>query len=514
LVDLIPSCYEPFDFRLANSTDEKLVISFSHEGAKEYEVIFGISGFEWDSLGSASHIAEYEIKTKKFTGTRVQFDSLYADYYYDAYFRAICAADDTTKWAYAGSYKTLPSVVTSFPYHNDFSDPLENAKWKSRYSQRRLYFGVDQDSLVADKKNSTDAALYYSANSGKTTAQGSVNVAGFVYRYVSLEKGSYNISFDWIFPAKPEVTTSQYLARTGLFRVLLIPSSTTFGGSVTEFITTSGEKVSLSWIDPEIARLPEDWFDLSKRTELGAKVYGAFHSTDITLPLEEQWQHQSVDVTIPEELEGSYMLLFYYYDYEVNPIIDEENPRILAVDDLTILKSECGAVSDVKVTNRKTREVSLSWNTSDPTITSYDVLFLNADVDPYTATDAQKAYTGTASTTSATITGLNPFTTYYIYIRPTCTGMSLWSSVTEVTTDVEVPDGYTFSFEEEEMLYLPPYSNSYAYEYLGDSTYLNQTSMFHRWLNRSLLDDNSTYQFNNNYHMYYPQIVYDTLISS
>ena len=108
------------------------------------------------------------------------------------------------------------------------------------------------------------------------------------------------------------------MARTGLFRVLLIPAATTFGGSVTEFITTSGEKVSLSWIDPEIARLPDDWFDLSKRTQLGEKVYGAFHGTDITLPLEEQWQHQSVDVTIPEELEGSYMLLFYYYDYANN----------------------------------------------------------------------------------------------------------------------------------------------------------------------------------------------------
>ena len=64
------------------------------------------------------------------------------------------------------------------------------------------------------------------------------------------------------------------------------------------------------------------------------------------------------------------------------------------------------------------------------------------------------------------------------------------------------------------MLYLPPYSNAYAYEYLGDSTYLNQTSMFHHWLNRSLLDNNSTYQFNNSYGIYYPQVVYDTIISS
>ena len=513
LVDLIPSCYDPYDFKQANSTDQSITISFSHEGAQEYEVIFGQSGFEWDSLASDYHIDEFDVITRKFTTTKVKFDSLYADYYYDAYIRAICSPGDTTKWSYAGSFKTLPSIVTSYPYENGFDDPVENGKWKNRYSQRRLYFGVDKDSLVADKKNSTDAALYYSADGGKTTKPGSANVAGLVYRYFNLEKGSYNFSFDWIFPAMPEIT-HQFLARQGLFRVLLIPASTKFGSSVVAFTTADGETLTLSWIDPETAKLPENWFDLSKKTQLGKKEYGAFFGSDITKPLEEQWQHQSVDVTITEETEGSYMLLFLHYDSEPVTTIDSLNPRVLVVDDLSVIKSECGAVSDLKAINRASKSVSLSWNTSDPTLTSYDVMILNENVNPYKATDAQKAYVGTASSTSATITGLTHATKYYIYVRPTCAGTSLWGSPIEYITDVDVPDGYTFSFEEEECLYFPPYTSAHQFEYTGDATYLNTTSMFHTWINRTLLDDNSTYQFDHNYYYYYPQIVYDSIISS
>ena len=102
---------------------------------------------------------------------------------------------------------------------------------------------------------------------------------------------------------------------------------------------------------------------------------------------------------------------------------------------------------------------------------------------------------------------MTPATTYYVYVRPTCTGTSLWATPVVFTTYVEVPDGYTFSFEEEDLLYYPPYTDAYVAEINNDPAYINTLSMFHRWLNRSMVDANntnpSTYKYSKSYAQYF-----------
>ena len=524
LVDYIPSCYAPYDFGLDNATDESFDISFKHEGALKYEAMYGFSGFTMDSLFDSDYVANNSIKTMSFTGTNMLVEGLYAETKYDIYVRAICNVNDTSEWISAGTFTTLPALISKFPYSTDFSDPIENAKWKARYSVGnnplgyRIYFGVDSLGLVADKKNMTDSALYYSIDGGKTLGHDDAAVVSMVHRYVELKEGSYNFSFDWIFPGTPAISTS-FTLNSGLFKVMLMPSTTLNGNYGNEWVTADGQTVSVSYSNPKVSSLPDTWFDLSKKTELGGTVYGAFYGTDITLPLEEQWQHHTANVNITKEQEGTYMLMFFYYGTsKAMDAVDPENPRILVVDDLLIEKAECGAVSNIDVTSFTSRSVSLKWHTSDSTLTSYDVMILNEDVDPYKATETQKAYTGTASSTTPTISNLNPATTYYVYVRPTCTGTSFWAGPIEFTTDVEVPDGYTFSFEEEDLLYYPPYVDAYLAEVKADSTYINTLSMFHRWLNRSEVEVNNTnpgtYRYSKSYAYYYPQVVHDTLVSS
>ena len=524
LVDYIPSCYGPYDFGLENATDESFDISFRHEGALKYEAMYGFSGFTMDSLFDSDYVANNSIKTMSFTGTNMLVEGLYAETKYDVYVRAICNVNDTSEWISVGTFTTLPALISKFPYSTDFSDPIENAKWKARYSVGnnplgyRIYFGVDSLGLVADKKNMTDSALYYSIDGGKTLGHDAAAVVSMVHRYIELKEGSYNFSFDWIFPGEPTISTSLSVP-SGIFRVFLMPSTTLNGTSGNSFVTAEGESVSLSYSSPKVSTLPDSWFELSKKTDLGGTVYGGFYGTDITLPLEEQWQHHTANVNITKEQEGTYMLMFFYYGTsKAMDAVDPENPRILVVDDLLIEKAECGSVSNIDVTSFTSRSVSLKWNTTDSTLTSYDVMLLNADVDPNTATDAQKAYTGTASSTTSTIQGLNPFTTYYVYVRPTCTGTSFWEGPVEFTTDVEVPDGYTFSFEEEDLLYYPPFTDAYLAEVKADPAYINTLSMFHRWLNRSSVEANNTnpdtYKYSKSYAHYFPQVVHDTLVSS
>jgi hypothetical protein len=244
---------------------------------------------------------------------------------------------------------------------------------------------------------------------------------------------------------------------------------------------------------------------------MGVNEYGALFGSDLSLPLEQQWQRHTSTITITKELEGTYMLLFFFYGGS-KADITADGYRAAVIDNLSIVKSECASVTDVKVDDFTTNTVTLSWNTSDPTVASYDVVVLNADVDPATATDAQKAYTGTATSTSTTISGLNPFTKYYVCVRPTCSSQyNFWTLPVEFTTDVKVADGYTFSFEEDEMLYYPSYTDGHMWEFNGDKTYNNIITLFHKWLTASTTSTSSMAKFSKTYASYHPQVAQDTL---
>jgi hypothetical protein len=223
VVDYIPSCYEPNSFSTNNITDRSIDLSFKHEGALKYEAMYAVSGQITDPTSDSLHS---EVKIVSFEGTQLFIESLYSEMPYDVYVRAICTEKDTSNWAFAGKYTTLPSLISDFPYNNDFSDPIENANWKhKRSSARGWYMGVDADSLVADQKNSTDSALYYSYDSGVGADANNKTGAVNTYRYVNLAAGTYQISYDWVVPGTPRLTSSQAMFEQNLCRVILMPST-------------------------------------------------------------------------------------------------------------------------------------------------------------------------------------------------------------------------------------------------------------------------------------------------
>jgi hypothetical protein len=313
---------------------------------------------------------------------------------YDIYLRAICTEKDTSDWIFAGTYTTLPSLISEFPYYNDFNDEYENANWKQRTSKGyNWYMGVDTAGLVADKKNMTDNAFYFSCDGGLSPINDDKYAVAHAYRYIELKEGTYNFSFDWVVPGNLYMSTSS-VSYYATVRVLLMPVSTTFDpSSILKFNTPDGVTYNMSSSSANLKDypLPKGFFDLSKEVEFSPfiKCYG-MQGTDVTLPLEEQWQHHSKNLTITAEDAGAYMLMFSWWS--MDPIPDVEGYRSAVIDNLSIVKAECATVTDVKVDEVETNTATLSWSTTDNTVASYDVLILNADVDPNTATDAQKAY--------------------------------------------------------------------------------------------------------------------------
>ena len=90
----------------------------------------------------------------------------------------------------------------------------------------------------------------------------------------------------------------------------------------------------------------------------------------------------------------------------------------------------CARPANVAVSDVNNYEFSLSW---DGTAGSYEVMITTSSVNP----DSVSGTTTIVSTNTTTVTGLNPSTTYYYYVRSLCdasVGNSEWSIEGSVTT--------------------------------------------------------------------------------
>jgi hypothetical protein len=303
----------------------------------------------------------------------------------------------------------------------------------------------------------TDKALYYSYDKGVSPTHNAAT-SSMIYRYLELKKGTYEVSYDWVVPGEVYMTSSQTSYRSYL-RAMLVPVTAKFGTSANSLIAADGSSFSLDSYNLFGKTYPKGFVEVAGVTEYGPyHRFAGLYGTDLTLPLENQWQRHSQKVIITEETEGTYMLIFYYKGYGDGTTKGAEY-RSAVIDNLSITKNECAFAFDLKVDSYTTNSATLSWSTSDSIGASYDVVVLNADVNPTTATESQKVFTSSATTNSISITGLQPFTTYYAYVRQVCSSAdNSWGDPIEFTTDVTLPEGYTFSFEEDNLLYYPKYT--------------------------------------------------------
>ena len=502
-VEELQSCMRPTSVALKTVTDNSMVITFDHEkGAPKYEVKYGLKGFDLAKEGTSIEVTE---KTATLT-------SLLANTEYDIYVRALCTETDYSFWTDVESFATLGEVVTSFPHVVTFDDAEEAGKWgfTTNIDNNKWVVGVDSARLVADKLNDTDKALYISGDNGLSPKNKNLKNIAWAYRFFEFKEGVYTISFDWVCPGTRQNPIGNYksVTHSDYIRAGLVPATAVISGSKVTSAETGGSIDMLQSISSQYD-MPEGWIELSNSEKIGLYEYTALMGTDLALPLADQWQTKSSNIVITKELEGSYRLVFFWY----GNTITEDGVRAAAIDNISIVKSDCTIPYNVAVDDCAHDGAEISWSVFGSAPANFEVCVLNAEVNPDKATQSQIVSTQTVTNAKLSIKDLVPETEYYVYVRSICSAndKSLWSNPLKFKTyPGPFPEGYVFSFEEEGCVYAPPFVDECVGHINGSSS--TKTSLFHKWFTRTKTTSEADMAFvyisgGDNLYEYYPTIL-------
>ena len=411
LVELIPTCQRPTNFRLKSLGDTYAGFGFSHAGAIKYDIKYGISGFDVESAGTLLTI----------TDTIFDVTGLIPNTSYDFYVRAYCSSSDVSGWSLCETYTTFEVPVSEFPYENKFDDVAENELWKLSFAT----------TSIVNKWYNNDS-LYVSANDGRSATYQNVPTKTWAYRTFDMKAGVYTVSFDW--KAKGDAT--DYM------RVFLIPALSQFEEGSATVYNFDGSVVTLSAAKQTF---PENWIDLGRDGSV-------FNSAPY-------WSTYSKSFMITPEMAGFYRLVVYW---ENDDVLSSTSMSAM-IDNILIEKSSCAYPYKLDIEDINSTYIVLGWKPVGNNPVSYDVIALTKDVDPDNANSKYVVFSTTVTENFARIENLTATTDYYIYVRANCDGnedLSLWSSVYKFTTPCDPrPIGTIFSFELEEGYTLPNYNN-------------------------------------------------------
>lgn len=414
LLEVIPSCPRPYGFSFVTHSDTSLTFSFSHDGAVKYEFKCGAVGF--DPATDAGVVTEFTTKTAEAKGLTPATE-------YDIYVRAFCNDTDASPWTYVDTRTTLKGFIREMPYFCNFEGTDVNSKWAFAQEEQtdKWYIGVDAAFEVSEDKSNTDSALYISYDNGlsmqyfnngkdKTMMPESYSWA---YVTIYLEKGKYDVSYDWTCTGMPHPKAPEEMA-FDFMKVMLIPTTSTFKGGSSEIKALNGMNTNL--MDP-MNITGNGRFDLTP----GRKV--AFLANN------NGWSTTEMEITVTEEEAGIYNLVVYWNNMQPDgdPII-----RSGAIDNISIVPQTCMAPIDFKMTRFDNESADFTWTSLE----SGAEFIIKAETLAGEEGESEIVFIDTVQTTSATVTGLSHMTTYNIYLSTYCGEEvpSAWIAPIEFTT--------------------------------------------------------------------------------
>lgn len=290
---------------------------------------------------------------------------------YDIWVTGLCGTTVSTSTSYR--FSTLRGLpVTSFPYLNTFADSTENYAWELENGEQtnRWSFGTATHST-----GDNVSALYISTDNGSTHSYDQHQIThSYAYRPFRMTHTSYRIQYDWY--AEGE-TGYDFL------RVFLVPASVTF----TPGTNPSGTQLTTTFS----TAVPEGWIALD-----GGQALARSNT----------WQTYQADFEIPQA--GDYNLLFYW----LNDGSGGTQPPA-AVDNISVSLTGCPKVERLRFSDSTSSSITIRWD-GQPLAQKYLVEYGLADFTPGTG------QVDTALGTIYTITGLEPNTTYDIYVTTQC----------------------------------------------------------------------------------------------
>lgn len=307
---------------------------------------------------------------------------------------AECAANVYSDEYVETEFATLP-VPATVPYTCDFEQTEENDRWIEVCNpQNKLIIGTAPEAQKEGIESFN--SLYVSYNGDTYGYLSDAASYSIIYRSIELNPGIYTVSFDW--------KSLGEIADYG--RVLMVPSSLELKPGMV------GR-----------ANDPEKGFSIDGRNGLYGKS---------------EWQIYTGEFEVPEGEGGIYKLVVLWNNNEQGG-----QGRPLAIDNIGITSVTCNAIDKMKVTSRGDRQVTVSFENPNIDASTEYVLSISETLDE------NAAPTPTSADNHTVITGLQPVTTYRVFMRSKCNDSehSSWRSIQFSTESEAAEVPYTTSYE-------------------------------------------------------------------
>ena len=285
-------------------------------------------------------------------------------------------------------------------YSCDFEDATENANWilANGDQTNQWYIGTAAN-------NGGSNGLYITNDGGASNAYDNTSTS-YVYAYREInftENAWYNFELDWR-------GYGQYYY--DIMNMFLIPTS----------VNPDLSAGNANGMEYSPYSTPSEWIVI-----LGAQSEY------------QEWQHAFIE----QEIEaGTYYLVLFWKN---NNSYGDNPPA--AIDNISITKNNCVSLSDVWVEDIVAESATIVWEERG-TATSWDIVI---SLDYLEDADLESADFITVTDMPYSLTGLEPLTYYYIYVRAACSNNehSLWKSTSFETPRIPATLPYSFGFEDD-----------------------------------------------------------------
>lgn len=308
--------------------------------------------------------ADNAVPTGTVTGTTVTLTGLQPGQIYYVWVRGNCASSSTTSRLLGPlSFNTNQNSAT-LPYVENFD------------SSTGLVFGISNGVqpnkwyIGSDTFLSSNNSLYISNNNLNNRYTITSASTTFAYRDIAINAGvtQLQVSFDW--KSVGEGTVDR-------MRVWLVPGNTVLTPGTA--LLTGGQRIQI----------------------------GGNYSGQV------DWLRSNNVVTIPAALAGTTVKLVF--EWVNNASAGTQPPA--AVDNILVKQITCSVPTNLVLTSVGSNNAVISWTAPTTFVpASYDYFVSQTNIAP-ADTDVP---TGNSTTTSATLTGLQPNQVYYVWVRGNC----------------------------------------------------------------------------------------------
>lgn len=120
----------------------------------------------------------------------------------------------------------------------------------------------------------------------------------------------------------------------------------------------------------------------------------------------------------------------YYFGFQA---MSAANQGVIYVDDFQVENWVCGTPAEIEISNIQTTEATLSWVTTGENTTNFFQYIVSTE--PIEPSDTTEGIVVTGTTIGNMVEDLEANTTYYVYVRASCSGVwSDWSEAINFTT--------------------------------------------------------------------------------